>query len=92
MLWLGLDGDLGPLHAVAVEAEAAAQRAGFELEGRPFHAHLTLSRIRPPVDVGELIDAVEPLRLPLSVDAVTLYRSVLGRGPARYEVVDVVDL
>jgi 2'-5' RNA ligase len=92
VLWLGPDGGTAALDMIAAEAESAAQRAGFEPEGRPFHAHLTLSRIRPPVDVRELIDSVEPLRLSLSVNAVTLYRSILGRGPARYEVVDSVTL
>lgn len=92
VLWLGCDGDVAALQAVAEECERAAQRAGFEPEGRPFHAHLTLSRIRPPVDVRELVEDVEPLRVPMSVSAVTLYGSILGRGPARYDVVDSIEL
>lgn len=92
VLWIGIDGDLEPLGVIAEECEIAAERAGFEPEGRPFHAHLTLSRIRPPVDIRDLVEEVEPFRLPLSVSEVTLYRSILGRGPARYEVVDSVSL
>jgi 2'-5' RNA ligase len=92
VLWMGVDGDTAPLAELAAECERAAVRAGFDAEGRPFHPHLTLSRIRPPADVRRLIDEVEPAGVKLDVAAVTLYRSVLGRGPARYEVVDTVEL
>ncbi len=92
VLWLGCDGDLDSLELVAGECEAAAERAGFEPEGRPFHPHLTLSRIRPPVDIRDLVDQVEPSGVATTVSAVTLYRSILGSGPARYEVVDSVEL
>ncbi|MFQ5948948.1 MAG: hypothetical protein ACE5KX_08815 [Acidimicrobiia bacterium] len=33
-----------------------------------------------------------PAGVALDVNAITLYHSVLGNGPARYEVVDVVEL
>lgn len=92
VLRVGLDGDLESLGVIAEECEIAAERAGFEPEGRPFHAHLTLSRIRPPVDIRDLVDEVKPFHLPITVSEVRLYRSTLGRGPARYEVVDSVSL
>lgn len=92
VLWLGVGGDTGSLEAVAAECEAAAVGAGFEPEGRPFHPHLTLSRIRPPRDVGYLCDRVPAAGIRFDVGQVTLFRSVLGSGPARYEVVDGVEL
>lgn len=92
VLWLGAAGALEQLESAATICEAAAVAAGFEPEGRPFHAHLTLSRIRPPHDVRQLVDLVERVGVKLDVDAVTLYRSVLGSGPARYEVVERVEL
>lgn len=92
VLWLGLGGAVTSLSAVAAECEVAAQAAGFEPEGRPFHPHLTLSRIRPPFDIRSLVDAVPPAKIPLDVHEVTLYRSVLDRGPARYEVLERVSL
>ncbi len=92
VLWMGASGDLDPLHALAAESETAAQRAGFEPEGRPFHPHVTLSRIRPPTDVRGLIDLVPASGIRIDVEAVTLFRSLLGSGPARYEVVDTVAL
>jgi 2'-5' RNA ligase len=92
VLWVGCEGDIAALGEVAVACEDAARAAGFEPEGRPFHPHLTLSRIRPPRDVRETIDLVPVLRVGFEVSEVTLYRSILGRGPASYEVVDTVEL
>ena len=92
VLWMGVTGDLDPLQALATESELAAHRAGFEPEDRPFHPHLTLSRLRPPADVREIVDGVPPAGVPLDVAKVTLFRSILGSGPARYEVVDTVEL
>ena len=92
VLWMGLTGDLEPLNALADECETAAVKAGLEPEGRPFHPHVTLSRIRPPSDVRGLIDEVPDAGIRLDVDAVTLYRSILGSGPARYEVIDRIAL
>ena len=92
VLWMGVAGDLEPLSALAAECEVAAVRTGFEPEGRPFHPHVTLSRIRPPADIRDLVDFVAPAQVALKVGGVTLYRSVLGAGPARYEVVDAVKL
>jgi 2'-5' RNA ligase len=92
VLWMGLEGDPESMGELAAECETAAQRAGFEPEDRPFHPHLTLSRIRPPVDIRTLVDDVPPAGVRVDVGAVTLYRSILGSGPARYEVVGAVEL
>jgi len=92
VLWMGVGGAAKSLQDLAEACEAAAQEAGFEPEGRPFHPHLTLSRIRPPLDVRPLVDLVPPSGVRFDVEMVTLYRTVLGNGPARYEVVDTVAL
>lgn len=92
VLWLGAGGDVDSLGTAATVCEEAAVAAGFEPEGRPFHPHLTLARVRPPVDVRPLVDLVEPAGVRFDVNAVTLYRSVLGSGPVTYEVVDTIDL
>ena len=78
----------GGLGALAAAAEEAARRAGFPAEDRPFSAHLTLSRIRPAVDVRPLLERVPAFHERIRVDDVVLFRSHLGAGGARYEAVE----
>ena len=84
VLWLGITDGSEALADAAAAVEGAVVRAGFMPEERPFHSHLTLSRIRPPEDVRELIAAVPPFPLRQPVDRITVFESVLGRGPAVY--------
>lgn len=92
VLWLGTDRGTQHLAKMGAIAEVAAQSAGFEPEDRPFHPHLTLSRIRPPMNVSDLIERVPRFPLSLEVDRLTLLRSNLGRGGATYETVDTIPL
>jgi 2'-5' RNA ligase len=57
-------------------------------DDRPFRGHLTLARARERrgVDLSSVVGV--PLAASFPVDEVTLVVSRLGRGPARYEVVD----
>jgi 2'-5' RNA ligase len=92
VLWLGIDKGEDEITAVAAACEEAARSAGFDAEDRPFHPHLTVSRIRPPVDASRLIEATPALQATLDVSDVTLFESHLGRGPARYDVVERIAL
>jgi len=85
VLWLAIERGADRLERLAALGEEAAQQAGFGPEDRPFHPHLTLSRIRPHQDVRPLIEEVSPFAASLPVDRLVLYRSHLGRGGARYE-------
>ena len=92
VLWLGIDRGGEHLATMAEVSEVAAQMAGLDPEDRPFHPHLTLSRIRPPMNVAALVDRVPRFPLSMDVDRLTLFRSHLGRDGARYEAVDSVML
>jgi 2'-5' RNA ligase len=92
VLWLGADKGQTRLAEVAAEVEEAVQSAGFEPEDRPFQAHLTLSRIRPPVDVTDLIGTSPEVRLKWRCRSIVVYRSHLGRGGARYEPLETFPL
>ncbi len=93
VLWLGIERGSAEVEALGAVAEEAAVAAGWMMEERPFHPHLTLSRIRPHQDVTPVIDRVPPLRMAMAVDQVVVYRSHLGGGkPARYEPVEVFPL
>jgi RNA 2',3'-cyclic 3'-phosphodiesterase len=74
------------LEVLAAQAEAAARRVGAEPEGRVYHPHVTLARIRSPWPHG----AVERFRrevdgweLPsFHVGAIVLYESRVGPSGA----------
>lgn len=85
VIWLGVTRGEERLHQLADLCEEAAQTAGFPPEDRPFHPHLTLSRVRPTENVVDLLaqDPSPPVRT--RVDRVTLFRSHLGQGGAVYE-------
>ncbi len=89
VLWLGIERGSDEVEALGAVAEEAAVAAGWMMEERPFHPHLTLSRIRPHQDVTAVIERVPPLRMTMPVDDVVLYRSHLGGGKsARYEPIE----
>ena len=90
--WIGVPAGAEELGDLAAAAESAARDAGFTAEERPYHPHLTLSRVRPAVDVRELVDRFPAFDAAMRVDAVTMFESHLERGGARYEVLDRVGL
>ena len=84
VLWLGTGEGTGALDDLAGAVEAAVVAAGFMPQERPFHPHLTLSRIRPPDDVRGLLEAAPPAPISQPVSRVTVFESHLGGGPAVY--------
>lgn len=92
VLWLSIERGAEELGVLATMAEDAAVDAGMMPEERPFHAHVTLSRIRPHQQVSPTIEAVPAAEIGMEVDAITVFRSHLGGGPARYEALDQIPL
>ena len=90
--WIAVESGNDELERLAVAAEEAALTAGFAPEDRPFHPHLTVGRVRPPIDVTARVEQFAPCRVAMAVDRVTLFESHLGRGGARYEALDEVPL
>jgi RNA 2',3'-cyclic 3'-phosphodiesterase len=84
VLWYGVDDSQGRLRRLA---DDLCRKTGSHADG-PFHPHVTLGRARHRhgTRVGELLrDAhLPPGRL--RVDRAVLYRSHLGGGPDRYEI------
>lgn len=54
VLWIGVDEPSGALRRLHVALHEHLERAGFPIERRPFAPHLTLSRIKAPLDAVEL--------------------------------------
>jgi RNA 2',3'-cyclic 3'-phosphodiesterase len=83
-----LDGALATLRAQVVERLAAA--LDWEAEDRPFRPHVTVARVRRGARVQRDLPAAP--HATFAGEAVTLFRSHLGRGPARYESLERVAL
>jgi 2'-5' RNA ligase len=83
-----LDGALGDLRARLVDRLAGA--LDWEPERRAFRPHVTVARVRRGGRPHRRLP--DPPRATFAGEAVTLFRSHLGRGPARYESLERVAL
>lgn len=86
VLWVGLD-DPEERGATIAAALDDALAPGFERERRAFIPHLTVARFDPPVRLEDAVTELGVESRVFQVDALTVYRSHLGRPGPRYEVV-----
>jgi len=85
VLWAGVAGDLRQLAALQTGIALALESEGFELDGKPFHPHLTLARARVPQPLPPSLDRAQRFGSWRATE-VRLYRSHLGPQGPRYEV------
>jgi 2'-5' RNA ligase len=91
VIWVGVRGATRELEALAAAVDAACATLGVKRERRGFTPHLTLARVPDETlidaqDMRAAIARIETLECPpLTVRQVTLMRSHLGPGGARYE-------
>jgi 2'-5' RNA ligase len=89
-LWLGINHGADALGRLAAALEAELRDAGWGVEPRPFRPHLTIARTDGarggPAAAVALQLAAADLDVGFTAASVVLYRSHLGSGPARYEV------
>jgi 2'-5' RNA ligase len=88
VLWVGVDEGAEELRRLAAACEEAARHAGFAPERKPYSPHLTLARVQPPRDLEEVVAAAPRFGARMEVDAAVLFRSHLGGGPPKYEVLE----
>jgi 2'-5' RNA ligase len=94
VLYAGLDLGSGreEIRRLATGARAAANKAGAEAGGGRFHPHVTLARLRRPVEATKWVRLLDAYRGPAwEASEITLVESHLGEGPRkrpRYEVVE----
>lgn len=85
-------GSDGRLAAVQSALAGALEAGGFyEPERRPFLAHVTVARVQRDARPRRE-DIAPPERIRFTADTVSLYRSRLGQGPARYQALTSVPL
>lgn len=89
--WIAVDAP--ELEQLAMLAEEAAIAVGCMPEERPFHPHLTLSRIRPPADLTDVVTDLPPFPRSMPVRSVGCFESTLrGGSPAVYTEIDTFAL
>jgi 2'-5' RNA ligase len=88
VIWAGLGGETAGLIDLHQRVDVALASLGFDREGRPFKAHLTLGRFKKappaPVLVAALEDRSDYPPCELTAQRVVLYRSELRPQGARY--------
>jgi 2'-5' RNA ligase len=82
------DGSLATLRADVVDRLSAA--IDWRAEDRPFRPHVTVARVRRGARPRR--DLPDPPRAAFAGEALVLFRSHLGQGPARYEALERVEL
>ncbi len=91
VLWTGVHGDRTALSRLATGVRASANRAGVEVAGRRFSPHVTLARLRRPVDVTKWVRIFEEYQGPeWTAAGIELIASRLGQGPNRGAAYDTV--
>ena len=85
VIWIGLSQGEDAMVALARDLEQALVRRGFEHEGRPFAAHLTIGRVRDPGrDWAEALNGATLAPARWRVDRLLLIRSTLSPQGSRY--------
>lgn len=87
--WVGVD-DSAALAQVHARVEEACEAAGLGREERPFRPHLTVSRLRPPVDLRAKMSEFPPLSVSFRVDRIVVLRSHAGRSGPKYELMESI--
>jgi 2'-5' RNA ligase len=96
VVWAGVGGDVERVARLAAAVGAALAPLGYPPEARPFHAHLTLGRVRSPRGLGGLARALESAGAAAlgawTATEVVLYQSKLRPTGAVYATVASVPL
>lgn len=88
IVWVGVTSGAPSLVRLAYAVGDRLERVGIAADARRYSPHLTLSRLREVTDLRAALGSAAPPRVELPVTEVVLYRSHLGGGPPRYEVVE----
>lgn len=97
VLWVGMRDGQEEAAVMAGKLDSRLEKAGVERESRPFRGHLTLARLRRPLDCSSLLERMEEESKPLTdmffeVREMTLYRSILGPGGPTYVSLEKIAL
>ncbi|HMG27121.1 MAG TPA: RNA 2',3'-cyclic phosphodiesterase [Acidimicrobiia bacterium] len=86
VLWVGVREGDALLAQLAAAVGALLGPIGYPPEDRPYHAHLTLVRLKAPADLRPVVAALGsgPVGRAWTAEEVVLFRSKPGRGGSEY--------
>jgi RNA 2',3'-cyclic 3'-phosphodiesterase len=86
VLWLGVDEGQALLSQLAAAVGALLEPVGYPPEERPYHAHLTLARLKAPADLRPVVADLGSgtVGRPWTVEEVVLFQSKTRRTGAEY--------
>jgi len=86
VLWLGVREGNALLVQLAAAVGSLLAPIGHPPEARPYHAHLTLARLKAPADLRAVVAALGagPVGRAWMAEEVVLFRSKPGRGGSEY--------
>lgn len=85
VIWAGVDDPEGHLAGIASTLEDELCDLGFAKEKRPYHAHITLGRVKRVDDISTLLHRVPEQKFRSTrVDRVTLFESVMKSKGSEY--------
>ena len=90
VLWIGIDDPTGELTKLNRALEDECAKAGFAREQRPFHPHLTITRLRKPQGsrrLAELHGAMGFTNQQVSASEMVLFRSELLREGSQHTAI-----
>jgi 2'-5' RNA ligase len=88
VLWVGLGRGSDRLEVLSETVQDVVDGIGLGREDRPFVGHVTLARIRPPVDVRRLVSSVEVAPVVIPVDEITVFESIQVAGGTEYRPIE----
>jgi 2'-5' RNA ligase len=96
VLWVGIAEGAVRIEALVRRLDVELQPLGWPPESRPFTAHLTLARTDGVPGAEEraraLAELARDVRFSWTADRLILYKSIVGHGPTRYEVLAEAEL
>jgi 2'-5' RNA ligase len=96
VVWTGISGDTQILRDLHFRIEDELKGLGFPKEKRPFKGHLTLGRVKGPLEKRKFREALEGLSgfqtVPFAVESVVLFQSTLSPQGATYSKLAEVPL
>lgn len=91
VVWVGVDEPTRSLSRLWKMVDEAASSLGWEKEKKEFIPHVTLGRVKGNINLGRLEESLTQLLEAhwgrQAVESLNVYRSFLGPGGARYELV-----